>query len=183
MKALPKQTPAMVRNALRRQRAVAMRAQGFTYQAIAQVLRFSGKGAAYNAVSAELDKTRTEAVQHLRQIQHERIEQIIKTIFPVCIAGPNTPAKMDCIKVFIALSSYLSRLLGLDVSRRAETDGGGAKAAASVQIINLVQLGKGGEVKDIKDLSDQELLALVSAENGETQKGVGKGAANEPLTR
>lgn len=164
-------TPRKVAQALKRRQAVALRVLGCSFSKIAGELEYSGPAAAFNAVDKELRDSRQEGVEHLRDIEHKRYEAIIHSLFPSLLGGGSNPVVLDAIKTYISLSARMAKLLGLDVAVAPTGGGDGAKAEASVTVL---QIGTSGPLRQLKDLSDQELMALVAQEDGQVIEGEAK---------
>jgi hypothetical protein len=164
-----KLTPRKVGLALRRQRAVALRVLGYSFRQIAEALGFSGEGSAFNAIAKELADARQEQVDHLRRIEHKRIEAIILNIWPSCLGNPSNPSTIDAIKVYLGLSNRLAKLFGLDMGSTRESGGTRAEAEANV---TFVQIGAGQAPRRLEDLSDDELLRLVATLEDRPPKGL-----------
>jgi len=106
----------------RQARVVELRVQGKTYDEIALELGYASHTGALNAFASALANVPAEDVGHLRQIEGDRLDAIVKAHLPRAMQGD-----IDSAYVCIEISKQRSRLFGLDapkVTQITSTDGG-----------------------------------------------------------
>jgi hypothetical protein len=114
-----------------RVRALELRKQGLTYQAIARYLQV-GVGSAHRYVAralADLKKLETAEAEDLRRLELERLDWLLRKLRPRLNQGE--PAAVNSA---IRISERRARLLGLDL----QPDFGGTTTA--VTIVNGIDL-------------------------------------------
>jgi DNA-binding transcriptional MerR regulator len=104
----------------RQRRAVELRSAGVTYDEIAKALGYSNRKGAWKAVDAALKKTLREATEALREIERERLDQMLKAIWQRVLKG-----EPKAIEVALRISERRARLDGLDAPKKLDhtTDG------------------------------------------------------------
>lgn len=75
--------------------AVRLRVDGHTYEEIAEILGFSGRASAYNAVNAVLERQEVESVNALRLVAGTRYDVIIAQMMPVLTATTTITENVD----------------------------------------------------------------------------------------
>jgi hypothetical protein len=94
----------MISAAERQRQAIELRLAGCTFEDIAQALGYTGKGAAFKAVTKGLEKSLQEPADNLRKLQRRRLERILRSWFPLAIrsnneGGPHEAAADKCLKI------------------------------------------------------------------------------------
>src|SRR5688500_5306118 len=93
----------------RRTRAVELAVQGLSYDAIAKEVGFSHRGSAHRAVIRALAEREVHAVDELRHIELERLEQLHQSYWSAAIEGDRDAASM-----ILKITDRRIRLLGLE---------------------------------------------------------------------
>jgi hypothetical protein len=111
-------SPRMISAAERQKQAIELRLAGCTFEDIAQALGYSGKGAAFKAVTKGLEKSLQEPADNLRKLQRRRLERILRSWFPLAIrsnheGGPHEAAADKCLKIL----HQMAALEGLNSSK------------------------------------------------------------------
>lgn len=88
----PVSTPRLVRARLRQNRALQLRAAGFSYAAIARELGFGSRASAYKSVKRALDATRAEAALAQRIMSRFRLERSLENFAAAVESGNFTKA-------------------------------------------------------------------------------------------
>lgn len=108
----------IIKNRYRALKAVEMRRDGYTLQAIADELGFNSTQAVNMAIKRTLDRTTYETVDDLRTTVGERYDGIIKTFLPLAMKGDP-----DAAHVVLKTEAQRARLFGLDAPVRTEVTG------------------------------------------------------------
>lgn len=140
----------IVRNRQRALRAIELRRDGWTLQAIADELGWNSPQAATMAIKRTLDRTTYETVDDMRTVVGERYDGIIATFLPKALAGDP-----DAANVVLKTEAQRARLFGLDAPVRTEVTG-----------------ADGGpiEVSDISDLVGR-IIAITVPDAGSDVEG------------
>ena len=125
---MPQSAQQKVATHSKRVRCVELAAQGLSYDEIAQVVGYSGRGSAYKAVSAALRARQAEAVDELRVIELERLDALQRSCWDAALEGDI--ASVDRVLKVIAARV---RLLGLDQNTDKPVLGGGTVVSMSWQ--------------------------------------------------
>lgn len=98
--------------AARALQALELRKAGATYEAIARQCGYSGKGAAYNAVQRELQRTMQEPADDVRQLELLRLDDLYRAMIPKALRGDkdSTWYVDRCLNIM----DRRAKLLGLD---------------------------------------------------------------------
>ncbi|WP_394847386.1 hypothetical protein LZC95_07965 [Pendulispora brunnea] len=118
----------------RQTRVVELRIQGKTYDEIAKELGYASHTGAINAFASALAAVPAEDVAHLRHIEGDRLDAIVKAHLPKAMAGD-----VDSAYVCIEISKQRSRLFGLDtpkVAPVANPDGGPSASSSQDAILD-----------------------------------------------
>lgn len=128
--------------AARRERAVALRSQGQTWQAIADTMGYSDRAAAHKDVTRALEATRTqlaETTEHHRALALERLDALSRAAVAVLERAhvvvshgriitddEGEPLRDDgpelaAVKTLIDIEQRRARLLGLDAPQKLDT--------------------------------------------------------------
>lgn len=115
----------------RQLKAIDLRKRGYTYREIGKQLQVSHVQA-YNDVNAELKrltKLRDKKVDQERQLDLERIDELIRGLEPMARVG-----KADAVAMMLKCIERRSKLLGLDMPVETKTDvtSGGQPLSAPV---------------------------------------------------
>lgn len=95
--------------AARRARAIELRAQGQTYERIAEELGYANRGTVCHIVSDALKARTDEAVDTLRLLEEQRLDALQAALWDKAMAG-DVNAAQAAIRIIISRC----RLLGLD---------------------------------------------------------------------
>jgi len=114
-----------VRAELQRQ-ALALRANGATYEAIARRLGFKTASAVYKIVRAALLATVREPADELRALEALRLDRLMLPLWPL-LAGDDATAHPErllrAVDRLLAVMARRAELLGLDAPRRIDVEG------------------------------------------------------------
>lgn len=106
----------------RRKSALALRVEGLTFEAIGEKLGVT-RQAAHKLVAQELAAVAAEnreAAEHLRDVELERCQFVMRSMAPKVEAGDPRAAM-----AYLRAEERLARLLGLDAPDRSEVSGPG----------------------------------------------------------
>ena len=95
--------------AARRARVVELRTTGLTYDQIATELGYANRGTVYHVVSEALKAQTAEAVNELRSMEIERLDNLQLAVWQRAMDG-DVPSAIAVVRVIMARC----RLLGLD---------------------------------------------------------------------
>lgn len=112
--ASPKKPPRR-RDAAAAQRALQaleLRKAGASYEAIARACGYASKGAAYNAVQRELQRTMQEPADDVRQLEIMRLDDLYRAMVPKALKGDRDSTWY--VDRCLAIMDRRARLLGLD---------------------------------------------------------------------
>ncbi|MDR5713143.1 hypothetical protein, partial [Nesterenkonia flava] len=93
----------------RRTKATQYRAAGMTWEQVANKLDYANKSAAWKDVVPHLQAEHNEAVEHLRVIELERLDQLTKGVFPKALKG-DTKAVDAVLKIMARRARYIGGL-------------------------------------------------------------------------
>lgn len=99
----------------RQAEALSLRKQGHTFQEIADRLGYAGHQGAYKAVMSALRKTIQEPADELRRLELERLDVMLKSLWPFVLKGSPRHVEM-ALKVMDRRAAYL----GLDAPKQVE---------------------------------------------------------------
>lgn len=121
----------MVRSAQTQAKALALRAQGFSYEEIAAECGLRSKSSAWTAVMNALQSTRAENIDEVRALELMRLDDITRRLWPRVQA-----CDLRAISTYLKVSERRSKITGLDTYRYQVTgaDGGPVK----VQVVEDV---------------------------------------------
>jgi hypothetical protein len=110
-------SPRMISAAERQRKAIELRLAGCTFEEIAQALGYSGKGAAFKAVTKGLENSPHEPADSLRKLHRRRLERFLRSWFPSATQAnnegvPHEGAADKCLKVL----QQIAALEGLNSS-------------------------------------------------------------------
>ncbi len=108
----------------KQERAVHLRAMGWTFQLIADDVGYSNNSAACKAVKALLARADVESADEMRAVQNEQLRMQVLALMPLVASGD--PEQI--VKAAPALTRVLervSKLNGLDAPVRSEVSGDG----------------------------------------------------------
>lgn len=100
--------------AARALQALELRKAGLTYEQIARQCGYAGKGAAYNAVQRELQRTMQEPADDVRTLEVLRLDDLYRAMIPKALKG-DTWSVDRCLKIM----ERRAMLLGLDAPKDA----------------------------------------------------------------
>jgi hypothetical protein len=125
-------------NAVERQRAaIELRKVGNTFQEIADELGYASASGAQNAVLSALRKTLQEPTDELRKLECERLDVMLKSIWPFVLRGSPRHVEM-AIKIMDRRASYM----GLDAPKQVEDNRTVTIAIMAEQIASETGLNK-----------------------------------------
>lgn len=101
--------------ALRREKAVELRASGLTFEAIACELGYTSRATAYNVVKQAIEDNVATAVEELRALESARLDLMQRALWDKALAGD-----VGACRVVLALMQHRAKLFGLD--RQTATD-------------------------------------------------------------
>lgn len=99
----------------RQAQAVELRKAGYTFREIAEKLGYAGHQGAYKAVMAALHKTLQEPSDELRHLELERLDVMLKSLWPKMLQGSPRHAE-----VALKVMDRRAALLGLDAPKQVE---------------------------------------------------------------
>ena len=102
-----------VNAAFRAKRALALRAQGKSYDDIAVECSYGSRGAAHHAVQRELQRVVVEDVQELRREQMEKLRRLEEECWKVLL-NPKDNGRMFQVERIVSILERQARLMGLD---------------------------------------------------------------------
>jgi len=143
-------SPRRLEQAERRRRAIAMRKAGASFEQIAVALGYKNRACAWSAVQYELDLTRRESVEEMREIEGRRLDALAVALWPRCIARP---PDLEAIKVYVQVARRKARLFGLDATPPPT-------ASATATATFLIQIGS-SEPRTMEQLTDDELVTFI----------------------
>lgn len=148
---------------MRALRAIELRRDGWTLQAIADELGWNSPQAATMAIKRTLDRTTYETVDDLRTVVGERYDGIIATFLPKALEGDP-----DAAYVVLKTEAQRARLFGLDAPVRTEVTGaaGGPIEVSDVsdlihRIIEITVPDTGGAEPGAVDTAEEGPRALI----------------------
>ncbi|MGO4600088.1 hypothetical protein [Terrabacter sp. 2RAF25] len=103
--------------AARRARAVELRTQGWTYQAIADELGYAGRAPVWRLVQSALQSRTAEAVDGLRQQEFTRLEALLAAYWDAATTGD-----LGAARTVLDVIRGETRLLGLAQPRQEPND-------------------------------------------------------------
>ena len=98
--------------AARALQALELRKAGATYEAIARQCGYAGKGAAYNAVQRELQRTMQEPADDVRTLELLRLDDLYRAMIPKALRGDKDSTWY--VDRCLTIMERRARLLGLD---------------------------------------------------------------------
>lgn len=151
-----KHSPKKITEAARRERAVALRIEGHTFEEIAKAVGYADRASAWSAVHHELAKNSADKVLEMRELEGRRLDAITVALWPYVIM---TPPDLDSVGKYLMVSARRARLFGLDVSREvAAAAHAAAEASASVIMVTI-----GTRRVPLDDLTPEELDVTIEA--------------------
>ena len=118
-------------------RALQLRIDGLTFQAIAEELGYTNQGNAYRLVAEALDELAAKALENatqLRTLEHERLTGVIRDCDTILLDSKTRAAgKLRALELKVRASESLRKLWGLDApSKVAPTNPDGTEAYAGL---------------------------------------------------
>ena len=92
---------------LKRARAVALVAEGKSYDEVAREAGYAHRGSAHRAVSRALDEREVQGVELLRQLEGERLDAMLAALWPRIETGD-----VAAIRTALAITDRRMRLFG-----------------------------------------------------------------------
>ena len=117
-----KSSPARIDHRTRAADAVRLRTEGMGYREIAAQLGFSSENAANKAVLALINRTETEAVTTLRDLEGLRLDHLWRKTIRGIEQSEQTEQGVSAplISAAVRISERRARLLGLDTAPRVD---------------------------------------------------------------
>ncbi|MDR1536155.1 MAG: hypothetical protein LBU64_13885 [Planctomycetota bacterium] len=119
---------AAIEAAERQARALDLRRQGYSFEAVAAACGYADRACAYKAVMAGLNRTLREPADELRQLEGERLDALLATVYPAAAAGD-----LAAVAAVLRIGERRARLFGLD------------RREAPVKVANLPKLEKAAD--------------------------------------
>jgi hypothetical protein len=138
---MPKgQTPALKPEVAQRYRdVVRLKSAGMTFDEIADRVGYASRSGAKEAFDAALRWWGREAVDDMRTIEGERLEQLWRRVFGRILSNPDMPSgeMIQLVNAAVKVSARKASLMGLDAPRQLEVTGaeGGAIVTDVGQIL------------------------------------------------
>ena len=95
--------------------ALALRKSGHTFEEIAERVGYASKSGAFKAVMSALRKTIQEPADELRQLELERLDVMLKSLWPFILKG--SPRHVE---IGLKVMDRRAALLGLDAPKQVE---------------------------------------------------------------
>lgn len=123
------QTPALTPDQAERYREVVrLRAAGLTFDDIAARVGYASRSGAKEAYDRALDLYGQEAVESLRELEGERLEQLWRYTFGRILATPETTTEfVALVNSAVRISNSRSTLYGLEKPKQVEVSGRGGE--------------------------------------------------------
>ena len=140
--------------AKRRTQAIALRLAGMDYEAIAERLDYSSRGAASKDICRALDSYRKEEeaqVETWRQLESQRLDRLQAAAWAKAVKGD-----LKAVETVLKVIAQRCKLLGLDMPQRTEVSGpgGGAIELGPTSLAELNQLiATAGELGPASDFA------------------------------
>jgi len=127
------QSPALSPETAERYRQVVqMRAAGLTFDRIAQELGYASRSGAKEAYDSALQSWGREAVDNLRVLEGERVDELWRRTFARLLEADRNQAEinefLNIVMTAVRISKRRSELFGLDAPRQLEVTGAGGGA-------------------------------------------------------
>lgn len=164
-------TPDSINAARRHGQALELRAKGATFDQIAQLLNYSGKGAAHNAVMSELAKVVLAPAEDLVKLEVERLDSYL-----VPLSGKIKNGDTKAIDTALKVSERRSKLLGLDNFERRMAEVHERRVAVEEREALAVAAMLAGVLKQLDLPEDKLLLARRLISEGLRDLGVSRTA-------
>lgn len=111
-----KTSPKAIKAAEMGLRALELRKAGATYETIAQMLGYSSKATAFNAVTRIMSQSKREATKEAFEMELRRLDDLMMTLWPLARAGDN----MAAIDRVLRIMERRAKLLGLDAPEQSQ---------------------------------------------------------------
>jgi orotate phosphoribosyltransferase-like protein len=98
--------------AVRRVKAVELKASGCTYQQVADELGYTSRGTAHNVVAKALREQTTEAVDSLRDLENARLDSLQHALWEAAMAGD-----VSAVNSIVQIVGARVRLNGMEPER------------------------------------------------------------------
>lgn len=128
-----RQTPQVIANRQRQDKALELRKAGATYNQIATQLGYSSPSTAHRAVTTALNRLCTDNAEQLLKLELTRLDQA--TLWAAQRAKAGEPA---AINTLVRISERRAKLLGLDNNEKRLADAAEQQATIDKQQANLV---------------------------------------------
>ena len=111
----PKAGELQVSHAEKQAAALILRKSGHTFEEIAEQLDYASKSGAFKAVMSALKKTIQEPADELRALELERLDVMLKSVWPFILKGSPRHVEMG-----LKVMDRRAALLGLDAPKQVE---------------------------------------------------------------
>lgn len=118
---MAKSSKHRIEQAERDQKAIALRRSGMCYSEIAARVGYANRSGAYKAVMRvleEIAKETAEDASHIRSIELQRLDDLLKAVWDTALAGD--PKAIDRV---LKIMDRRARFLGLDAPTKQEVSG------------------------------------------------------------
>jgi hypothetical protein len=152
------QTPALTpQQADRYREVVRLRAAGLTFDEIAERVNYKSRSGAKEAYDRALELYGREAVDSLRQLEGERLEQLWRYTFGRILSSPDSTHEfVSLVNSAVRISNSRASLFGLEAPRQLQVtgqDGGPIETdVGQILVERLRALGAGAELGDVIDV-------------------------------
>jgi hypothetical protein len=104
-----KTSPDSIKAAERQAEAMRLRRSGATFESIAKACGYSNASGAFVAVRAGLDKALREPADELRQLEADRLDELLESVYSRALGGDG-----DALAATLKICERRARLFGLD---------------------------------------------------------------------
>ena len=147
-------TPTKLRGQERQRQALELRKAGSSYPEIAQALGYSSKSAAYNAVTALLQRLDREAAGDMLTLELARLDTMQRVLAPRILKG-----ETDAIHAALRVMERRAKLAGLDYSEARQADAVEAMAIAYTSQVAWLQTAMAAILARLQLTPEQEAEA------------------------
>lgn len=118
--------------------ATRLRAQGHTYETIAEQLSYTDRSHARKAVQRALKAAVAEPAEELRTLELERLDDALRVVFPL-LASDDEDTQLKAVDRWLKVSKARCDLLGLNAPNKTELSGpdGDPISVAMAEFTNL----------------------------------------------
>lgn len=113
----PRPTKRRIANTDKQRQALELRTAGMQYEEIAVQVGYANRGAAHNAVKGALKATLKEPAEYMRQLEDDRLNRLLQSVWPQAIAG-----ELAAVGMALRIIAARRELLGLDAPKEARIE-------------------------------------------------------------